>query len=93
MNLIEPTIEHQKREVNALGCWGFRNRSHVGQGQGLFFRSKAASGGLVSRPAHFKELRTGDARPLRLRLAIRRAVPPPSLFPSRSLGAIGSPIP
>src|SRR5512136_2064049 len=26
----------------------------------LFFRSK------VSRPAHFKELRTGDARPLRL---------------------------
>ena len=28
-----------------------------------------------------------------LRLAIRRAVPPPSLFPSRSLGAIGSPIP
>jgi len=30
-------------------------------------RSKAACGGLVSRPAHFKELRTGDARPLRLR--------------------------
>jgi hypothetical protein len=28
-----------------------------------------------------------------LRLAIRRALPPPSLFPSRSLGAIGSPIP
>ena len=27
------------------------------------------------------------------RLAIRRALPPPSLFPSHSLGAIGSPIP
>jgi len=27
------------------------------------------------------------------RLANERAVPPPSLFPSRSLGAIGSPIP
>jgi hypothetical protein len=27
------------------------------------------------------------------RLANQRAVPPPSLFPSRSLGAIGSPIP
>jgi len=34
--------------------------SPTGQGWGLFLRSKG------SRPAHFKELRTGDARPLRL---------------------------
>ena len=39
---------------------------YPGLGWGLFLRSKAARGGLVSRPAHFKELRTGDARPLRL---------------------------
>jgi len=53
----------------------------------LFFRSKG------SRPAHFKELRTGDARPLRLTARESAGTPPPSLFPSRSLGAIGSPIP
>jgi hypothetical protein len=52
-----PFAENHKSKPNA----GFllQLKSTVGHLY-LFFRSK------VSRPAHFMELRTGDARPLRL---------------------------
>jgi hypothetical protein len=48
------------------GGSGIKDKAHGNNQTGsvghscLFFRSKG------SRPAHFKELRTGDARPLRL---------------------------
>ena len=53
----------------------------------LFFHT-GAPGLLISRSY-------GRVMPARFasRLAVRRAVPPPSLFPSPSLGVIGSPIP
>jgi len=55
---------------------------------GIFSFVPRAPGLLISRSY-------GRVMPARFasRLAIQRAVPPPSLFPSRSLGAIGSPIP
>ena len=89
MNLIGWTIDHQIKDVNALGIvWRcLQGAVKAGLGRGLFFRSKG------SRPAHFKELWTGDARPLRLTARDLAGLPPPSLFPSPSLGAIGSPVP
>jgi hypothetical protein len=59
---------------------------HPGQGPGLFFRSKGSPGLLISRSY-------GRVMPARFasRLANQRAQPPPSLFSSHSLGAIGSP--
>jgi len=59
----------------------------------LFFCSKAARGGLS--PGLLISRSYGRVMPARFasRLANRRAVPPPSLFPSLPLGAIGSPIP